>query len=225
MDVDVEVGITIQRPADVVSAYASDPENARREMTTSLRSNGRASHPWRSARRSVTARSWVGHSPTPTSDEYVPGERLTMRNTKGPFPMETTYRWSSIDTQSTRMTLRNHGQPAGFAKGDIAAHGRSDARCQPQRSEETQVAPRTRVNPFWGSSRRDREPWTQAPRSRFPPRIGSPGGSHACSGMRIITLIPGSRTAALDAGDRSAPVGSFSRRSAIRRFTRFRPWR
>jgi hypothetical protein len=30
--------------------------------------------------------------------------------------METSYRWSEIDAQSTRMTLRNHGQPTGFAK-------------------------------------------------------------------------------------------------------------
>jgi hypothetical protein len=48
--------------------------------------------------------------------EYVPGERLTMRTAESPFPMETTYRWSRIDAQSTRMTLRNHGQPAGFSK-------------------------------------------------------------------------------------------------------------
>jgi hypothetical protein len=29
--------------------------------------------------------------------------------------METTYTWQPIDPDSTRMTLRNRGEPAGFA--------------------------------------------------------------------------------------------------------------
>ena len=118
MDVDVEVEITIQRPADVVSAYASDPENAPTwyDNITSVE--------WKSepqlavgSKIAFTAR-FMGRSLAYTYEltDYVPGERLTMRTAEGPFPMETTYRWSSIDTQSTRMTLRNHGQPAGFAK-------------------------------------------------------------------------------------------------------------
>jgi hypothetical protein len=30
--------------------------------------------------------------------------------------METTYTWSAVDAQSTRMTLRNRGEPSGFSK-------------------------------------------------------------------------------------------------------------
>jgi len=30
--------------------------------------------------------------------------------------METTYTWQAIDDDSTRMTLRNCGEPAGFSK-------------------------------------------------------------------------------------------------------------
>ena len=37
-----------------------------------------------------------------------------MRTAQGPFPMETTYTWQAIDGGSTRMTLRNRGEPAGF---------------------------------------------------------------------------------------------------------------
>lgn len=29
--------------------------------------------------------------------------------------MTTTYTWTALDDQTTRMTLRNHGQPSGFS--------------------------------------------------------------------------------------------------------------
>ena len=39
-----------------------------------------------------------------------------MSTAEGPFPMETTYTWADTPTDGTRMTLRNRGEPAGFAK-------------------------------------------------------------------------------------------------------------
>jgi hypothetical protein len=44
-----------------------------------------------------------------------PGERLVMSTAEGPFPMETTYAFQTLPDGATRMTLRNRGEPSGFA--------------------------------------------------------------------------------------------------------------
>jgi len=49
-------------------------------------------------------------------EELDPHRLLVMRTADGPLPMETTYTWTKVTGGRTRMTLRNRGTPAGFAR-------------------------------------------------------------------------------------------------------------
>jgi uncharacterized membrane protein len=92
MTVDVATDVTIDRPLDVVAAYAADPSNAP-EWYANIDSVQWKTEPALSvgARVAFVAR-FLGRRLEYTYEfvDYVPGERLVMRTTEGPFPMETT---------------------------------------------------------------------------------------------------------------------------------------
>jgi uncharacterized protein YndB with AHSA1/START domain len=116
--VDIVCELEIPRPRAEVAAYATDPDN-----TTSWYANIEAVE-WETPRplavgsRLAFIASLLGRRLNYTYEirELVPGERLVMSTAQGPFPMETTYIWQDAGDRATRMTLRNRGEPSGFAK-------------------------------------------------------------------------------------------------------------
>ncbi len=117
MSVDVVTETTIQRPVEVVSAYAADPTNAP-EWYANISSAEWKSEPSQVGSRVAFVASFLGRRLAYTYElvEWVPAERLVMRTAEGPFPMETTYTWAPAGEGATRMTLRNRGEPSGFGK-------------------------------------------------------------------------------------------------------------
>jgi len=117
MAVDVQVETFIDRPVEVVAAYAGDPTNAP-EWYVNIRSVNWRTEPSVAVGSQLDfVAQFLGRRISYTYEvvEFVPGVRLVMETAQGPFPMRTTYTWAAEDT-GTRMTLRNTGEPAGFGK-------------------------------------------------------------------------------------------------------------
>lgn len=118
MAVDVLTETTIDKPVEVVAPYVADPTNAP-EWYVNIKSIE-----WKTAKRvAVGSRmDFVAHfmgrriAYTYEIVEYVPNQQLVMRTAQGPFPMETTYRWEPAGEGSTKISLRNRGEPSGFGK-------------------------------------------------------------------------------------------------------------
>lgn len=118
MAVDVMTEIVITRPAEIVAAYAADPSNAPAWYDNITSATWETGPPLRTGSRIAFTAHFLGRHLSYTYEitDFTPVERLVMQTAQGPFPMETTYTWQAIDDRSTRMTLRNRGEPAGFAK-------------------------------------------------------------------------------------------------------------
>lgn len=118
MDVDVRTEIEIARPRTDVAAYAADPGNAPEWYENIESVEWETGPPIAVGSRLAFVARFLGRRLAYTYEirELVPGERLVMSTSQGPFPMETTYEWTDAPGGATRMTLRNRGRPSGFAK-------------------------------------------------------------------------------------------------------------
>jgi hypothetical protein len=117
MTVDVVTEIEIARPRAVVAAYAADPDNATAWYRNIKTVEWKSPRPLAVGTLTKFVAEFLGRKLEYTYEvrDLVPGERFVMSTAEGAFPMETTYTWEDVPG-GTRMTLRNRGEPSGFAK-------------------------------------------------------------------------------------------------------------
>lgn len=118
MRVDVTTQIEIARPCSQVAAYANQPDNAP-EWYRNIRSVTWVTEPpLEVGSQFAFVAQFLGRRLAYTYEvvEYAVDQRFVMRTADGPFPMETTYQYEVLDDRTTRVTLRNRGEPAGFSR-------------------------------------------------------------------------------------------------------------
>jgi uncharacterized membrane protein len=132
--VDVVSRIEIARPRADVAAYAADPDNATAWYRNIKSVDWLTQPPVAVGSRLAFVATFLGRRLEYTYEvrAHVPGERFVMSTSEGPFPMETTYSWEDAPGGTT-MTLRNRGEPAGFAK--VAAPMMSGAMARANRKD------------------------------------------------------------------------------------------
>jgi uncharacterized membrane protein len=117
MAVDVLTTIVIDRPVREVAEYVGDPSNAPEWYANIESVRWRTQPPVAVGSRMDFVAHFLGRRLAYTYEvvDLVPLERLVMRTAQGPFPMETSYQWSPAGDGATNMSLRNRGEPSGFA--------------------------------------------------------------------------------------------------------------
>jgi uncharacterized protein YndB with AHSA1/START domain len=117
VNVEVVTETEIARPRREVAEYSADPDNATRWYANIESVKWETPRPLAVGSRLAFVARFLGRPLSYTYEvrEHVPGERLVMGSAEGPLPMETTYEWRDSLSGGTLMTLRNRGEPSGFA--------------------------------------------------------------------------------------------------------------
>jgi hypothetical protein len=116
--VDVLTEIEIGKPRPEVAEFAANPDNAPRWYENIESVEWKTAQPLAVGTRVAFVARFLRRrlAYTYEVEALVPGERLVMATSEGPFPMETTYTWADTADGRTRMTLRNRGEPSGVSR-------------------------------------------------------------------------------------------------------------
>ena len=117
MTVDVTTEIVIDRLVDAVARVAADPTNAPKWYENIESVSWKTEPPPQIGSLVTFVAKFLGRRLEYTYEIVeLDDHHLVMRTAEGPFPMETTYTFTPVSPTSTRMTLRNRGEPSGFSK-------------------------------------------------------------------------------------------------------------
>ena len=118
MGVDVSTTIEIARPRAEVADFAADPENAPAWYKNIRSVESLTEPPMTVGSRLRFVARFLGRRLEYVYEvrELDPGRRLVMSTADGPFAMETSYGWEDAEPGTTRMSLRNRGEPTGLSK-------------------------------------------------------------------------------------------------------------
>jgi uncharacterized membrane protein len=103
--VDVFTEIIINKPVEVVAAYASDPDKTPEWYVNIKSAEWKTPKPLVVGSQILFMAKFLNRTLIYTYEitEFLPGQKLVMRTSEGPFPMETTYTWNSIQSNMTRI--------------------------------------------------------------------------------------------------------------------------
>jgi hypothetical protein len=110
--------VVIDRACPEVAAFSGDPEHAPLWYANIRSVRWETAPPLQVGSRIAFVAQFLGRQISYTYEIVAlqPDHKLVMSTVEGPFPMETTYTWEPAGTASTRMILRNRGEPSGFGK-------------------------------------------------------------------------------------------------------------
>ena len=115
--VEVKTEIIISAPKEKVAEYAANPDNAPIWYENIKSVEWKTSKPLMIGSKIAFTANFLGKNLAYIYEftEFTPGEKLVMKTADGPFEMQTTYIWQTVEGNKTNMTLVNRGSPTGFS--------------------------------------------------------------------------------------------------------------